>query len=560
MQLILLFFIGALVCAIAGRLYPRQAGWLGVAVCLAGAAMAMRLLLDQTIGISTLVDTWLGEQPLEVTFYFDSLSTLVATVVATTGLVAALATQGKGDYHTVPMLLLALSAGVGAVLAGEIPTFYAFSLLLSLCLALALALKGQRRSAAQFFMTVEGASVLFMLAAMYIAIGSGSSRFSELVSNTNVAFLPAGAWAFAGIALAIVARSAWVPLHSWLTRASRGLSAASDTWILVLPPLVGLYLLLRAWPWVVRLDVEWSISLLQWLGAATVLLGSYAALHQRSLRRVAAFVVLAQAGLVPLGLGTSVTQGSDAAVYQLVSFGLMAPLTFLALGRLSDAFRDQQPQEPISFTLAMMGVAAGIAAPTTISFPGRIALMQAFLATPGDSLPFLLVYWAGTAFSTLALLGVVHRLVQRGVSLGETQGPSENVLFQPAVLALALPAVVGLLLGLSSSFWEDTISAAASGISMLSADITFTPRGAAWAVLMTLAGPALGMVLYLANRGCATWRWKLLGIHQCPVVAPEGWWSYLERADPYQAVRLLLLGAVDDTANVLDFVVGRLSR
>lgn len=560
MNPIWLFFAGAALCAIVRRWYPKEASWLGTAICLAGVLMGLRLVMEQAIGLNTLVDAWLGEYAIEAALYFDPLSTLMLTVVATVGLVAAIAAQARRAYELTPLLLLALGAGAGAVLAGEIPTFYVFSLLLSLCLALALGLKGERRSAAQFFVTVEGTGVLLLIAAIYIDIGVGSSRFSALIGNSSLSALPAGGWALVGVIAAIVARSAWVPAHTWLTRASRGLSAASATWMLVLPPLVGLYLLLRSWPWLLLIDADWLVPVVQGLGAATVLLGSYAALHQRSFRRVAAFVVLAQAGFIPLGLDTFTVQGSDAALYHLVSFGLVAPLTFLALGRLSEALRQQEPQEPVSFILALIGILAAIAAPATQGFLGRFVLVQSLLARPGDSLLFLLVYWLGTAFITLALMGVLHRLVQRGVSLGEVRGQLEDALFQPAALALAVPVLIVLLLGISHSFWQGFMLAAASGISELSAEAVLTVRGAAWTVLVTLAGPGLGLLLYLANKESATWKWKILGIQQSAVVAPESWWSYLEQADPYQAVRLLVLGLADEAADIMDIFAGRLAR
>jgi hypothetical protein len=121
-------------------------------------------------------------------------------------------------------------------------------------------------------------------------------------------------------------------------------------------------------------------------------------------------------------------------------------------------------------------------------------------------------------------------------------------------------AALALVFGLVPSIFQESIASAAFSISTVSGQVYLTARGAAWATVVALAGPGLGLALYVLNRDCATWRWKVLGIQQSPVVATERWWAYLEQMDLYQALRLLVMGVARATATMVDAVLGQLAR
>ncbi len=560
MQIIWLLLAGVVAATILSLRYPREAGWLAAAVSLIAAIMGFRLLGQDVPGRIELFTSWMELFSLDVSFYFDPLSTLTICLIGMVGVVAALACIERAGHFVPPLLLLAELAAIVTVLAGETLSFSAASLVLALVLAVIMLAKGQHGPALHFFYTVGGASGLFLAASAYLGVGLGVTSFAQTNISDMVTVLPRSEWVFAAVACTIVAWCAWVPLHTWATSASRFLSPASDAWLLVLPPLVGLYLFLRTWPVMSQIQPEIPVAVLPAIGAMTVLLASYAALHQQSLRRVAAFVALAQLGFVPMGMETYFFEGAASSLLHMVAFAIAAPLLFLSLARLSEALSRPEGQEPVSFWLAVAGVVTGVAVPTTVGFLARQMLIRALLERPGSSLFYLLATVIGSAFITLALAGVLYRTIRAGVTMGKAEAPLDDMLMRPAVAALAIPLVLALLLGTLQSAVDGIIYAPTSVLGVLLPSVAANVRASVWATLLALAGPGVGLLLYASNEDCAQWRVKVLGIQQCPAVIPQRWWSYLEKADPYQGARLLVVLVVDSLGKAVEVVGERLAR
>jgi NADH-quinone oxidoreductase subunit L len=163
-----------------------------------------------------------------------------------------------------------------------------------------------------------------------------------------------------------IAKSAQVPLHTWLPDAMEGPTPVSALIHAATMVVAGVYLLVRAHPiFEAASDVQ---ALAAILGAVTLLLAGFVALVQWDIKRVIAYSTMSQIGYMFLGAGIG---AYGFAIFHLMTHAFFKALLFLAAGvvihhlageqdmRRMGGLRRDLPRTHIAFligTLALVGI------------------------------------------------------------------------------------------------------------------------------------------------------------------------------------------------------------
>lgn len=212
------------------------------------------------------------------------------------------------------------------------------------------------------------------------------------------------------------------PLHTWLPIAHVEASTPISMVLAGVLLKVGGYGLLRL-PFSVLTDVaiDFSFWLAAW-GVFSMLYGSFLALGQTNLKRMIAYSSVSHMGFVLLGLAAINVEGTNGAIYQMVSHGLISPLLFLLVGVFYEQTNDLTITNysglfhKLPRYTAFVGVAffAGLGLPTFASF---VAELTVFLgAFSSDYIP---VWLSALAVLTLIFTASYFLWTYKRMFLGE---------------------------------------------------------------------------------------------------------------------------------------------
>jgi NADH-quinone oxidoreductase subunit L len=134
-----------------------------------------------------------------------------------------------------------------------------------------------------------------------------------------------------------VAKSAQIPLHTWLPDAMEGPTPVSALIHAATMVVAGVYLIVRCNP---LFDVAPTVlDIVAGLGAATLLMAGLIALVQTDIKRVIAYSTMSQIGYMFLGAGVGLYSG---AMFHLMTHAFFKALLFLAAGVAIHALTGEQ--------------------------------------------------------------------------------------------------------------------------------------------------------------------------------------------------------------------------
>ena len=135
-----------------------------------------------------------------------------------------------------------------------------------------------------------------------------------------------------------VAKSAQIPLHTWLPDAMEGPTPVSALIHAATMVTAGVYLIVRMPP-AVRVRARRSQDLAAGLGAATLLMAGLIALVQVDIKRVIAYSTMSQIGYMFVGAGIG---AYTSAMFHLMTHAFFKALLFLAAGIMIHALAGEQ--------------------------------------------------------------------------------------------------------------------------------------------------------------------------------------------------------------------------
>lgn len=233
-----------------------------------------------------------------------------------------------------------------------------------------------------------------------------------------------------GVFMAIAAKSAQFPLHTWLPDAMEGPTSVSALIHAATMVAAGVFLLGRVYP----LFTDRELTILAVIGCFTAFMAATIALTQNDLKRVLAYSTISQLGYMILAMGVG-AYGSS--LFHLATHAFFKCLLFLVAGVVIHEMQhikeennlDFDPQNiqfmgglrkklPFTFIAAVVGSLALIGIPLTSGYLSKDGiLIQAFEWSEGRS-AWLKLIPAGALFTSWLTAFYVSRLIVK-VFFGE---------------------------------------------------------------------------------------------------------------------------------------------
>jgi NADH-quinone oxidoreductase subunit L len=231
--------------------------------------------------------------------------------------------------------------------------------------------------------------------------------------------------AFSGIFLAVAAKSAQFPLHTWLPDAMEGPTSVSALIHAATMVAAGVFLLGRFYP----MFNDTELTVLAVIGCFTAFMAATIALTQNDLKRILAYSTISQLGFMVMAMGVGAYASS---LFHLATHAFFKCLLFLVAGIVihqmkhikDDNNLDIDPQNilhmgglrkklPLTFIAALIGGLALVGLPLTSGYLSKDGiLIQAFDWSDNKAGIFKLVPYVALLTSWLTAFYVARLMVR----------------------------------------------------------------------------------------------------------------------------------------------------
>ena len=412
---------GFIVNALFGRLLPRRmVGWIGAGSV--GLAFVFALLaLSQVLGghrLDQTYFTWWQSADFNVPFnlYLDQLSTLMILVITGVGFLIHVYSIGYMredpgysrffaymNLFVFTMLLLVLSGNLLWLIIGWAGVGLSSYLLIGFWFERTSAVLAARKA---FVMNTIG-DVGMVFAAFLIFLNLRVLDYQGLFSRVHQ--LPKGGGVITAICLLLllgaVAKSAQLPLHTWLPDAMEGPTPVSALIHAATMVTAGVYLVAR-----MHLLYDWAptaAATVAVIGGVTALYAATIGTAQIDIKRILAYSTMSQIGYMFLAVGIG---AYTAGMFHFMTHAFFKALLFLAAGNVIHAFHEDQDIRhmgnlraglPITFWTFLIGTLSISGFPLLAGFFSKDEIIRGALSAAGGEyvLGILALITAGlTAF------------------------------------------------------------------------------------------------------------------------------------------------------------------
>ncbi|MDQ6709014.1 MAG: NADH-quinone oxidoreductase subunit L [Candidatus Dormibacteraeota bacterium] len=394
---------GFAINALFGRVLPRRiSGWVGAGSI--GLAFVFALaILTQVIGgghMDQTYFTWWSSGLFNVPFnlYVDQLSTLMILVITGVGFLIhaysigyMAADRGVSRFFAYmnlfvfAMLLLVLSGNFVWLVVGWGGVGLCSYLLIGFWYDRPAAVLAARKA---FVMNVIG-DVGMVFAAFVIFLNLNVLDFSSVFSRVHQ--LPKGGTVINLICLLLlvgaVAKSAQLPLHTWLPDAMEGPTPVSALIHAATMVTAGVYLVAR-----MHLLYDWApqaATVVAVIGGVTALYAATIGMTQVDIKRILAYSTMSQIGYMFLAVGIG---AYAAGMFHFMTHAFFKALLFLAAGNVIHAFHEDQDIRhmgqlrrglPVTFWTFLIGTLSISGFPLLAGFWSKDEIIRAALSAAG---------------------------------------------------------------------------------------------------------------------------------------------------------------------------------
>ena len=421
-----------------GALFITALWWYDRRLCFPIALIGGLISLVASIGLLLqvlsfgIIDYRLGgwPPPFGIAYRIDHLNSLIIVAVSLVSVlnlagsrtIAQKEFQGKlGAFYA---LYLLFTAGLlGILVTGDAFNLYVLLEIASLT-GYALIGLGQRRAPLSglnyLLMGTIGAS-LYLLGVGYLYIITGTLNMAD-IARILPSLLPSNVVLLAFILClsGLFVKMALFPVHAWLPNAYTYSPSIVSSLVAPLTTKVMIYAMFRVMLTVFSIDFSLeSVPLrlpVMWLAISAIVMGSIMALAQKRLKKMLAFIVVAEVGYMVGGFWLGNRMGMSGAVLHVINDAAMTLCVFLAaaaivyktgddrLTSLKGVFRTM----PISMAAMVVGGLSLIGVPPTCGFFSKWYLISGGMAAGHYG------YVAALLFSSLVNAVLFFRLFEIG--------------------------------------------------------------------------------------------------------------------------------------------------
>jgi NADH-ubiquinone oxidoreductase chain 5 len=307
-----------------------------------------------------------------------------------------------------------------------------------------------------------------------------------------------------------MAKSAQIPLHSWLPGSMEGPTPVSALIHAATLVTAGLYLLLRSSPL-----LEYSstaLLVITLVGASTAFFAATCGLVQNDLKRIIAFSTISQLGYMVMAVGLS---QYNVALMHVVNHAFFKALLFLGAGAVIHSFADQQDVRrmgglikflPFTYTAMLVGSLSLLATPWLTGFYSKDLILE--LAYGQYSFSGTYAYILGsvtaglTAFYSFRLISLVFLTVPNGSKTVYLNSHESNIaviipLFMLALFSIFFGFVFSdLFVGVGSDFFGNSLFIHPNNVSIIEAEFSLNLGIKLLPAILSLIGATLAIFLY----------------------------------------------------------------
>jgi NADH-quinone oxidoreductase subunit L len=282
---------------------------------------------------------------------------------------------------------------------------------------------------------------IFIIVANVHSIGFGDAfaGASALAAAPSFFHVPLVLWICIGLFIGAAAKSAQVPLHTWLPDAMEGPTPVSALIHAATMVTAGVYLIARCAPfWSVSSDAQLMVGT---IGGITALLGAILGCAQWDIKRILAYSTMSQIGYMIMGVGVGAYEGGVAHFFTHAFFKAQL---FLASGLIIHALNNEQDvrrmgglwkKMPFAFVAILTGVLSICGFPYTSGYFSKDMDIYGALAEHHTWLFVVGIVTAGiTAYYMFRLLFITFFGQYRG-----NVDPSELGIRHPELAGTTLP-------------------------------------------------------------------------------------------------------------------------
>jgi NADH-quinone oxidoreductase subunit L len=400
---------GFLVNALFGRLLPRRVvGWVGAGSV--GLAFVFALvILSQVLGGQSLDQTYFtwwqsGNFNVPFNLYLDPLSSLMILVITGVGFLIHVYSIGYMredpgysrffaymNLFLFSMLLLVLSGNLVWLIIGWAGVGLSSYLLIGFWFERTSAVLAARKA---FVMNTIG-DIGMIFAAFLIFLNLNVLDYRAVFSRVHE--LPKGGTVITAICLLLlvgaVAKSAQLPLHTWLPDAMEGPTPVSALIHAATMVTAGVYLVAR-----MHLLYDWApmaAATVAVIGGATAFFAATIGTAQVDIKRILAYSTMSQIGYMFLAVGIG---AYAAGMFHFMTHAFFKALLFMAAGNVIHAFHDDQDIRhmgnvraglPITFWTFLIGTLSISGFPLFAGFFSKDEIIRAALSIAGSE------FWLG---------------------------------------------------------------------------------------------------------------------------------------------------------------------
>ncbi|HMF32877.1 MAG TPA: NADH-quinone oxidoreductase subunit L, partial [Candidatus Lokiarchaeia archaeon] len=481
----------SLLVPLVARIGPRTRNYFALVVSIITAVFAFSMIPDifsgTFAGTEYNVD-WIPMLGISAGVLVDPLSVLFAVLVAFFGVIIIIYSLGymtgeEGQTRYYFLLLLFIGSMIGLVMSDNFLMLFIFWEMVGLCSYALVSFWYKKTESVNagikiFLMTRIGD--VFLLAAIAILyVKFGTFSFSYIMAHIGSIDMPTITIIAFCILGGAVAKSAQLPLHTWLFSAMEAPTSISALLHAATMVKAGVYLLARAivifsvLPLINTVSGAASIPnwlpTIAWIGILTAVIGGTLAVSTPDIKGVQAYSTISQLGFMIAALGTAASNASSgwfASIYQVLSHAFFQGLNFLIIGGIIHATGTRDMRQmgglrkdmPTTFWFAVIYFVTVIGIYPFPSFFSKELIIGSIWAT--NNVAWIILIYIATALTVayslryliLTFLGEKSAYLENNHHVHE---PPKTMLFAAGVLA-ALCLIFGFLGSLLGNFMHVT--------------------------------------------------------------------------------------------------------